>query len=137
MQTPTPEVVKPLKTESDVVLFRQAVRARTAEMKFSLVEQTKIVTAVSEIARNALIYGGGGLGKFEILESGGKIGLHLTIEDDGPGIGDVTQALKDGFTSGGGMGLGLGGARRLMDDFDIVTAPGQGTKISMTKWKSR
>lgn len=137
MSTPSPEVVKPLKTEADVVLFRQAVRARTAEMKFSLVEQTKIVTAVSEIARNALIYGGGGLGKFEILEAGGKIGLQLTIVDEGPGIGDLKQAFTDGFTSGGGMGLGLGGAKRLMDNFAIDTAPGKGTKITMTKWKNR
>jgi serine/threonine-protein kinase RsbT len=126
---------KPIRSESDVVLARQIVRNKAAELKFSLVEQTKLVTAVSEIARNALIYGGGGSLRVDILEDGLKWGLRLVIEDQGPGIPDLDVALKDGYTTGAGLGLGLGGAKRLVDDFEIDTSVGAGTRITMAKWR--
>lgn len=127
--------VQPVTTENDIVYVRQNVRKWAVEMKFSLVEQTKMVTAASELARNLLIYGGGGEVQLEQLQEGSRLGLRVIFVDQGPGIADIEQALKDGFTSGKGMGLGLGGAKRLVTDFDIKSAPGQGTRITTTKWR--
>lgn len=125
----------PLSASEHVVLVRQAVRQRAVEIGLSLVDQTKIVTAASELARNTLIHGGGGTTRLEELTDGRRRGLRLTFEDKGPGIADVTQALRDGYTSGSGLGLGLGGARRLSSSFDITSAPGQGTCVRITRWK--
>lgn len=127
--------VQPVSTENDIVYVRQNVRKWAVEMKFSLVDQTKMVTAASELARNLLIYGGGGEVHLEQLQEGSRRGLRVIFVDQGPGIPDIEQALKDGFTSGKGMGLGLGGAKRLVNDFDIQSAPGQGTRITTTKWR--
>lgn len=127
--------VQPVTTENDIVYVRQNVRKWAVEMKFSLVDQTKMVTAASELARNLLIYGGGGEVHLEKLQEGTRQGLRVIFVDEGPGIPDIEQALKDGFTSGKGMGLGLGGAKRLVNDFDIKSAPGQGTRITTTKWR--
>ena len=126
---------RPLRTEEDVVLSRQAVRSWAVELGFSLVDQTKLVTAASELARNTVVYGGGGELRLEALEDGARKGLRLTFEDQGPGIADVEQALRDGFTTGGGLGLGLGGARRLVNEFHIESRPGAGTRITVAKWK--
>ena len=125
----------PLRSEADVVQARQAARRRAVELGFSLVEQTKIVTATSELARNTLEYGGGGTMVLETLTSTGRTGIRLVFEDKGPGIADIAQALSDGFTSGGGLGLGLGGAKRLMSEFDIRSKPGEGTTVTVTRWK--
>ncbi|HET9594193.1 MAG TPA: anti-sigma regulatory factor [Anaeromyxobacteraceae bacterium] len=125
----------PLRTDGDVVQFRQAVRKWTSELRFSLVEQTKLVTAASELARNTLKHGGGGEGLLEVLEEGPRLALRLTFEDHGPGIADVELAMKDGYTTGGGLGLGLGGAKRLVNDFSISSAPGQGTRVTVLRWK--
>lgn len=122
-------------SDEDVVRIRQATRQWAVDLGFSLVDQTKIVTAASELARNTLIHGGGGVTRFEVLQEGGRRGLRLTFEDKGPGIADVAQALRDGFTTGYGLGLGLGGARRLSSEFDITSAPGQGTRVRITRWK--
>jgi serine/threonine-protein kinase RsbT len=105
------------------------------EQGFSLVDQTKLVTAASEIARNTMTYGGGGAVLIEPLNNGGRRGLRLTFEDKGPGIADLELAMKDGYSSGGGLGLGLSGARRLSNDFEIVSKPGEGTRVSLTRWK--
>jgi serine/threonine-protein kinase RsbT len=125
----------PLRVEQDVVLARQAVRRMAQELKFSLVDQTKMVTAASELARNTVIYGGGGILRLEALNDGPRRGLRLTFEDQGPGIADVEQALRDGYTTGSGLGLGLGGARRLMNEFAISSQPGQGTRITAVRWR--
>ena len=122
-------------SDEDVVRIRQVTRLWAVDLGFSLVDQTKIVTAASELARNTLIHGGGGVTRFEALQEGGRRGLRLTFEDKGPGIADVAQALRDGFTTGHGLGLGLGGARRLSSEFDITSAPGQGTTVRITRWK--
>lgn len=122
-------------SDEDVVRIRQVTRLWAVDLGFSLVDQTKIVTAASELARNTLIHGGGGVTRFEALHEGGRRGLRLTFEDKGPGIADVAQALRDGFTTGYGLGLGLGGARRLSSEFDITSAPGQGTTVRITRWK--
>lgn len=127
----------PIRSETDVVLVRQAVRTWANELKFSLVEQTKTVTAASELARNTLIYGGGGNVIIEELEDGAIRGLRLTFVDEGPGIPDIELALTDGYTSGGGLGMGLSGARRLMNDFQIESTVGKGTKVAVTRWKGR
>jgi len=119
----------------DVVRVRQLTRTYALEVGLSLVDQTKIVTASSELARNTLDYGGGGQVMLELLEQGGRRGVRLTFEDKGPGIADIEQALKDGFTSGKGMGLGLGGAKRLCNEFSIDSKPGEGTKVSIARWK--
>lgn len=124
-----------IRSDGDVVAARQAVRARAVELKFSLVDQTKLVTAASELARNTLVYGGGGVMRLETVDRAPRVGLRLVFEDRGPGIPDVEQALKDGFTSGGGLGLGLGGSRRLVDDMQIESVVGQGTRITVVKWK--
>jgi serine/threonine-protein kinase RsbT len=125
----------PLRAEDDVVRARQAVRSWSVELTFGLVDQTKLVTAASELARNTVVYGGGGSMRLESLLDGARRGLRLTFEDQGPGIPDVERALRDGFTTGNGLGLGLGGARRLVNEFDIVSAPGQGTRITVTRWR--
>jgi serine/threonine-protein kinase RsbT len=125
----------PLRNEHDIVLGRQAVRRMAQELGFSLVDQTKMVTAASELARNALIYGGGGVLKWEMLEDGGKRGLRLTFQDEGPGIPNLELALTDGWTSGKGLGLGLTGARRLVNEFELDSTPGAGTRVTVTRWK--
>jgi serine/threonine-protein kinase RsbT len=125
----------PLRTEGDVVLVRQAVRKWAAELGFSLVDQTKVVTAASELARNVLVHGGGGEARLEMLEEGRRKGLRLTFEDRGPGIPDIELALRDGYTTGRGLGLGLGGSRRLVNEFEIVSRVGEGTRVTITKWK--
>jgi serine/threonine-protein kinase RsbT len=119
----------------EVVSVRHAVRKWAVELGLTLVEQTKIVTAASELARNMVDYGGGGTLTLEYLDDGLRRGLRLTFADQGPGIPDVAMALRDGFTTGSGMGLGLGGAKRLSNEFSIQTAPGEGTRISITRWK--
>ncbi|SNT07678.1 serine/threonine-protein kinase RsbT [Streptosporangium subroseum] len=124
----------PVNSNSDVVLVRQHVRTAAIEMGLSLVDQTKVVTAASELARNALVYAGGGQVRIEIVQKGVRRGLRLTFSDDGPGIPDIQQALTDGWTTGGGLGLGLSGSRRLVDEFDLRSAPGEGTLITVTKW---
>ena len=122
-------------TAEDVVSIRQAVRQRAVELGFNLVDQTKIVTAASELARNTVQYGGGGTVTIEALENLGRRGLRLTFADEGPGIADIEMAMKDGFTTGGGLGLGLSGARRLSNDFHIDSKPGQGTRVTITRWR--
>ena len=117
------------------MLVRQLVREWSVAAGFSLVDQTKLVTAASELARNLLDYGGGGTIRLEALNDGSKRGLRVFFEDRGPGIPDVAQALRDGFTTGNGLGLGLGGAKRLVNDFDIQSRPGEGTKIMIARWK--
>jgi serine/threonine-protein kinase RsbT len=124
-----------LRSDEDVVRARQLARRWAVELGFSLVDQTKIVTAASELARNTIIYGGGGTLHLEMLNDAPRRGLRLTFEDQGPGIPDVQMALRDGFTTGSGLGLGLGGAKRLMNDFDVSSAPGQGTRITAVRWK--
>jgi serine/threonine-protein kinase RsbT len=125
----------PIKSSSDVVIVRQRVRVWTTEMKFSLVEQTKIVTAASELGRNTLEHGGGGSVELALLVNGARRGLQLRFSDQGPGIPDVALALKDGYSTGSGMGLGLGGSKRLMNEFEIKTNPGSGTTITAIRWK--
>jgi serine/threonine-protein kinase RsbT len=127
--------VVPLGTPNDVVQGRQQVRLWATELRFSLIDQTKLVTAASELARNTVIHGKGGAMAIEIIAGGGRSGLRMTFEDQGPGIADVEQALKDGFTSGSGMGLGLGGSKRLVNEFDIQTEAGKGTKVTALRWK--
>ena len=125
----------PLKSSGDIVLARQKVRQWSLELRFSLVDQTKLVTAASELARNALDYGQGGEMTIETLNSGARTGLRLTFEDHGPGIPDIEQAMRDGFTSGSGMGLGLGGSKRLVNEFHIESEVGKGTRITVARWK--
>lgn len=125
----------PLRIEEDVVLIRQKVREWARQFGFSLVDQTKVVTAASELARNTVIYGKGGFLRLEVVEQKNRRGLQLTFEDQGPGIADIEQALRDGYTTGRGLGLGLGGAKRLANDFEIVSQPGKGTRVRIVKWK--
>ncbi|HEX4408787.1 MAG TPA: anti-sigma regulatory factor [Xanthobacteraceae bacterium] len=125
-----------IRSSDDVVKVRQQTRIMAVEAGLSLVDQTKIITAASELARNTLDYGGGGELFIEVLENVGRRGLRLTFEDKGPGIADIQQAMKDGFTSGSGLGLGLGGAKRLSNEFKIESAPGSGTKITIARWKT-
>ncbi len=125
----------PLRASDDVVRVRQNVRMYAVDLGFSLIDQTKVVTAASELARNTVVYGGGGTARLESLLDGGRRGLRVIFEDKGPGIADVTRALEDGFTSGGGLGLGLGGARRLSNDFSIESRVGEGTRVIITRWK--
>jgi serine/threonine-protein kinase RsbT len=126
----------PIKSSSDIVKVRQFAREWAVSLGFSLVEQTKVVTAASELARNVLDYGGSGKVELEVLQNELRQGLKLTFADQGPGIADLEQALKDGFTTGSGMGLGLGGAKRLANEFEIDSAPGRGTKVSITRWRN-
>lgn len=127
--------VMPLLSSSDVVMARQKVRQWAVDLKFSLVDQTKLVTAASELARNALDHGKGGQMTMESLSNGAKSGLRLVFEDQGPGIADIEQALKDGFTTGSGMGLGLGGSKRLVNEFSIESDVGKGTRVTVIRWK--
>jgi serine/threonine-protein kinase RsbT len=127
--------VMSVRTEHDVVLVRQAVRQWAVQLGLGLVDQTKIVTAASELARNTLSYGGGGTACLEALQDGGRSGLRLTFEDHGPGIADLARAMTDGYTSGHGMGLGLGGSKRLVNEFDIWSQPGEGTRVTVTRWR--
>lgn len=125
----------PLGNEHDIVLSRQAVRRMAQQQGFSLVDQTKMVTAASELARNAFIYGGGGVLKWSLLNDGGKRGLRLTFEDRGPGIPNVDLAMTDGWSSGTGLGLGLTGSRRLVNEFEIESTVGVGTRVTIARWK--
>ncbi len=127
--------VLPLRTESDVVLARQGVRKLAQELGFGVVDQTKIVTAASELARNAVVYGLGGVMRWELIGDGVRRGLRLHFIDEGPGIADIELAMTDGWTSGTGMGLGLSGARRLVQEFEIESAPGRGTHVTVARWK--
>ncbi|HXD95048.1 MAG TPA: anti-sigma regulatory factor [Candidatus Acidoferrum sp.] len=124
----------PVQTSEDIVKVRQAVRAWAVQLGFSLVDQTKIVTAASELARNTVIYGGGGTVELESLLEPRRRGLRLTFADQGAGIANTEQALKDGFTTGNGLGLGLGGAKRLSNEFEIHSQPGAGTTVRITRW---
>ena len=125
----------PVRQETDIVLVRQAVRAWAVEIKCSIVDQTKIVTAASELGRNLLVYGGGGEVRLTILQEGVRRGLRAVFEDHGPGIPDIALAMKDGYTTGKSMGLGLGGSKRLVNDFEIVSKPGEGTRVTITRWR--
>ena len=127
--------VVPLRADEDVVRMRQAVRECLVSIGFSLIDQTKMITAASELGRNTLRYGGGGEVHIEKVSDGSRRGVTLSFIDQGPGIPDVDLALTDGFTTGNGMGLGLSGARRLADDFEISTTPGAGTTVRISKWK--
>lgn len=125
----------PIRKEPDVVLARQTARQLAVDCGLRLVDQTKLITAVSELARNTFVYGGGGEMQWELIEDGICRGVRLTFVDQGPGIADIHQALTDGWTSGTGMGLGLSGSRRLVDEFTIESAPGKGTRVVILKWK--
>jgi serine/threonine-protein kinase RsbT len=126
---------RPIRAAEDVVAVRQAVRQRAIALGFNLVDQTKVVTAASELARNTLQYGGGGSVTIESVEDVGRQGLRLTFEDTGPGIPDIQLALKDGFSTGTGLGLGLSGARRLSNEFHIDSRLGEGTRVVITRWR--
>jgi serine/threonine-protein kinase RsbT len=128
-------LIVPIRAADDVVRVRQAARTSASALGFSLVDQTKVVTAASELARNAMIHAGGGEAVLEEIHDGGRSGLRITIRDRGPGIEDLDLALRDGFTSGSGLGLGLGGSRRLVNEFAIRSAPGEGTEVAILKWK--
>ncbi len=125
----------PLRSEEDIVASRQKVRVLSQQLKFSLVDQTKMITAASELSRNTVVHGKGGAMRWELLDDGLRRGLRLHFEDQGPGISDLKLALTDGWTSGGGMGLGLPGSKRLVHEFDLHSTPGQGTRVSITRWK--
>ncbi|HEX4085113.1 MAG TPA: anti-sigma regulatory factor [Chthoniobacteraceae bacterium] len=129
-----PRIV-PVQDESDVVKVRQAVRSMAVDLKLSLVEQTKVVTAASELGRNLLIHGGGGEVRLEIVAEGVRTGLRVVFQDHGAGIPDIPKAMKDGYTTGSGMGLGLGGARRLVNEFEIHSNPREGTRVTIIKWR--
>ena len=125
----------PVRTADDVVRVRQAVRTRAVAAGFSLVDQTKIVTAASEIARNTVDYGGGGSLCIEVLRDGIRRGVRLIFSDQGPGIADLELALRDGYTTGQGLGLGLSGAKRLCNEFSVTSTPGKGTTVTLARWK--
>lgn len=125
----------PVRTGDDVVRVRQAVRGHAVKIGFSLVDQTKIITAASEIARNTVDYGGGGTLRIEALREGPRRGLRLIFEDKGPGIPDIALAMSDGYTSGRGLGLGLSGAKRLSNEFELQSSPGKGTTVTLVRWK--
>ena len=127
--------LQPLRSEEDIVASRQKVRVLAQQLKFSLVDQTKMITAASELSRNTVVHGGGGQMRWELLDDGVRRGLRLHFEDEGPGIPDLKLALTDGWTSGGGMGLGLPGSKRLVHEFELQSTPGQGTRVSITRWK--
>ncbi|MDQ3149387.1 MAG: anti-sigma regulatory factor [Chloroflexota bacterium] len=126
---------RPIRSSEDVVGVRQAVRQRAVELGFNLIDQTKIVTAASELARNTVIYGGGGTLRLESLEEGPRRGLRLVFEDQGPGIANLELAMKDGYTTGNGLGLGLSGARRLSNEFAVDSRVGEGTRITIARWR--
>ena len=127
--------VQPIRSQEDVVRVRQATRERAVAQGFSLVDQTKIVTAASELARNTLDYGGGGEATIEVVYEGARKGVRLVFVDHGPGIPDIEMALKDGYTTGGGLGLGLSGAKRLCSEFTIESKLGEGTRVAITRWR--
>ncbi len=131
----TKDETMPVRSSEDIVRVRQATRIWAVEMKFSLVDQTRLVTAASELARNIVDYGGGGTARLEALTDGTRRGLRLTFQDHGPGISDMELALTDGYTTGGGMGLGLSGARRLVNEFEVESSPGEGTRVCITRWR--
>jgi serine/threonine-protein kinase RsbT len=124
-----------VRSSEDIIHVRQTVRAWAVELRFSLVEQTKVVTAASEIARNTVIHGGGGTVNLELLNDGPRRGLRLIFEDKGPGIPDIEAAFRDGFTTGAGLGLGLGGARRLSSELHVSSRVGEGTRVTLTRWR--
>lgn len=130
----TKDEIVPVRSSEDIVRVRQAVRNWAVELGFGLVDQTKLVTAASELARNTVNYGGGGTVRMGALSNASHLGLQLTFEDHGPGIADVESALRDGYTTGSGLGLGLGGARRLANEFEIDSRPGEGTRVSIIRW---
>ncbi|MEU4799066.1 anti-sigma regulatory factor [Streptomyces sp. NPDC023327] len=123
-----------MNVEEDLLTARHAVRDATVRAGFGLVDQTRIVTAASELARNAYVHGGGGILAIEFVQKAGRRGLRLTVSDDGPGIADLEAAFTDGYTTGAGLGHGLGGARRLMDEFEVSSAPGRGTTVTAVRW---
>jgi serine/threonine-protein kinase RsbT len=125
----------PLADSEQIVIARQAVRKWAVQLGFTLVDQTKLVTAASELARNVVVHGGGGHATIEVVQEGARQGLRLSFEDNGPGIADVALAMQEGYTTRGGLGLGLSGARRLSNEFAITSAPGQGTRVVITRWK--
>ena len=125
---------QPVRLEQDVVLARQTVRRLTQECAMRLIDQTKLVTAVSELARNTVVYGGGGDMDWQLIEDGARVGVRLTFRDEGPGIADIKLAMTDGWTSGSGLGLGLTGAKRLVDEFELDSTVGMGTRITITRW---
>ena len=125
----------PVVSEQDIVLCRQLVRKLTQELRFSLVDQTKMITAASELSRNTVVYGGGGVMRWEIVAEGTRSGLRLDFEDHGPGIPDLALAMTDGWTSGKGLGMGLTGSKRLVNEFDIRSTPGVGTRVTIARWK--
>lgn len=131
----TAVTVVPIATGDDVVRVRQAVRAQAIAIGLSLVDQTKIITAASELARNTLDYGGGGKATVEQVRQAGRRGVRVTFEDQGPGIPDIEQAMADGFTTGKGLGLGLGGAKRLCNEFSVASQVGRGTRVTIARWK--
>lgn len=133
--TPPTREQRFIRSSEDVTLVRQLVRTHAVALGFTLVEQTKLVTAASELARNALEHGGGGQMVLEQLAETARRGLRLTFMDEGPGIADISLAMKDGYTTSSGLGYGLGGAKRLVNEFDIESAPGKGTRVTITRWK--
>ena len=130
----TKDEIVPVRSSEDIVRVRQAVRNWAVELGFGLVDQTKLVTAASELARNTVNYGGGGTVRMGALSNASHLGLQLTFEDHGPGIADLESALRDGYTTGSGLGLGLGGARRLANEFEIDSHPGEGTRVRIIRW---
>lgn len=125
----------PIAAEVDLVHVRAAVKRLAAELRFSVLDQTKMVTAASELSRNTLIYGGGGSALLEVIDSDGRRGLRAVFSDDGPGIADIDKAMTDGYTTGRGMGLGLSGSKRLVNEFDLYSRPGAGTRVTILRWK--
>jgi serine/threonine-protein kinase RsbT len=131
----SPPQVQEIATDDDVVRVRQLVRAAAVATKLTLVDQTKLVTAASELARNTLVHGGGGRAEVEPVSNGSRRGIRIRFVDEGPGIGDLDRAFTEGYSTAGGLGLGLSGARRLMDEFQLTTAPGAGTTVTAVKWE--
>ena len=135
MMTPLWSELLPVREESHILLVRQLVSARGTELGFSVLDQTKLMTAASELARNTLIHGGGGTMLLETIEKDERRGIRLTFDDKGPGIADLDQAMTDGFTTKGGMGLGLPGSKRLVNEFEVVSRVGEGTRVTVTRWR--
>lgn len=127
--------ILPIRSNEDVVWVRRRAREFLEERKYSLIDQTKMVTAASELARNTLLHGGGGEATIEEISRGARTGVQIRFKDEGPGIPDVDKAMQDGYTTGDGLGLGLGGAKRLVNEFEIVSAPGKGTTVTIVRWK--
>lgn len=124
-------------SEGDIVVTRRTVRTVAAQLGFGTTDVTRIVTAASELARNAFLYAGSGVVRWQALDAGGRVGIELTFEDTGPGITDIEQAMQEGFTTGGGLGMGLPGAKRLMDEFEVASEVGKGTRVTAKKWHQR